>query len=93
MANALVTIEKDVEVGAAKLLGWITRGANVTATAGPKVIAGLGTLLETLDNVLSDTQIAAAAPANLSLDAQALADVKAVWPDIKAFLTTLGIKL
>jgi hypothetical protein len=30
---------------------------------------------------------------NISLDEQTVADLKAVWPDFVAFLTTLGVKL
>jgi hypothetical protein len=36
---------------------------------------------------------AAANPLNIALDIQTAHDLKAVWPDVKTFLTTLGVKL
>lgn len=91
MANILVNIEKGIEIGAEDALKWLT-GANKTLQAAPAVIAALATLIGAVEKPLSELAGAAANPLNIPLDVQTVADLKAVWPDVKAFLTTLGVK-
>lgn len=91
MANILVSVEKGIEIGAQDALKWIA-GAGRALKATPAVIAALGTLVGALDRPITDLAAAAANPLNLSLDIQTAGDLKAVWPDVKQFLTTLGVK-
>lgn len=91
MANILLSIEKGIEVGAEDTLKWLA-GAGRLIKAAPTVIAALGTLVGALDKPLTDLAAAAANPLNISLDIQTAQDLKTVWPDVKQFLTTLGVK-
>jgi hypothetical protein len=92
MANILLNIEKGIEVGAEDTLKWLA-GASRAIKAAPTVIAALGTLVGALDKPLTELAAAAANPLNISLDIQTANDLKTVWPDVKQFLTTLGVKL
>jgi len=91
MANILVNIEKGIEIGAEDALKWLT-GANKTLQAAPAVVAALATLIGAVEKPLSELAGAAANPLNIPLDVQTVSDLKAVWPDVKTFLTTLGVK-
>lgn len=91
MANILVNIEKGIEIAAEDALRWLS-GANKAIQATPAVIAALATLVGAIEKPLSELAGAAANPLNIPLDVQTVADLKAVWPQLKAFLKTLGIK-
>ncbi|HWE87225.1 MAG TPA: hypothetical protein VG267_19925 [Terracidiphilus sp.] len=91
MANILLSIEKGIEVGAEDALKWIA-GAGRAVKAAPAVIAALGTLVGALDKPLTELAAAAANPLNISLDIQTANDLKTVWPEVKQFLNTLGVK-
>lgn len=92
MANILVNIEKGIEIGAEDALKWLT-GANKTLQAAPAVIAALGTLMGAIEKPITEVAGVAANPLNIALDVQAVNDIRAVWPQLTAFLATLGIKL
>lgn len=91
MANILVNIEKGIEIGAEDALKWLT-GANKALTAAPQVIAALATLIGAVEKPISELAGAAADPLNIPLDIETAKDLAAVWPDVKAFLTSLGVK-
>jgi hypothetical protein len=91
MANILVNIEKGIEVGAADVLKWLGK-AQTGLQAAPAVVAALATLISAVDKPLLDLSGVAANPLNIPLDLQTATDLKAVWPDVKAFLGTLGVK-
>jgi hypothetical protein len=91
MANILVNIEKGVEIGAEDALKWLS-GANKALKATPAVVAALATLISAVEKPLSEVAGVAANPLNVPLDIQTVNDLKAVWPDVKQFLTTLGVK-
>ncbi len=84
MVNICINIEKGIEVGAADLLRWLT-GADKALDATPAVVAAA-------EKPLSELAGAAANPFNIPLDMQTALDLKAVWPEVKAFLRTLGVK-
>lgn len=92
MANILVNIEKGIEIGAEDALRWLT-GANKALHAAPEVVAALATLLGAVEKPLTELAGAAANPLNIALDIQTVTDLKAVWPEVKAFLASLGVKL
>jgi hypothetical protein len=92
MANILVNIEKGIEIGAEDALKWLT-GADKVIHAAPAVIAGLATLLGAVEKPLAELAGAASNPLNIALDIQTVTDLKAVWPDLEKFLTSLGVKL
>jgi hypothetical protein len=92
MANILVNIEKGIEIGAEDALKWLT-GANKSLQAAPAVIAALGTLMGAIEKPITEVAGVVSNPLNIALDVQAVADIRAVWPQITAFLATLGIKL
>jgi hypothetical protein len=92
MANILVNVEKGVEIAAEDALKWLS-GAGKTLQATPAVVAALATLMGAVQKPLSELAGAAANPLNIPLDVQTVADLKAVWPQLQAFLKTLGIKL
>jgi hypothetical protein len=91
MANILVNIEKGIEIGAEDALKWLT-GANKTLKAAPQVIAALATLIGAVEKPITELAGAASNPLNIALDIQTAEDLKAVWPDVKTFLSSLGVK-
>ncbi len=91
MANILVNIEKGIEIGAEDALRWLS-GANKALKAAPQVIAALATLVGAVEKPLAELAGAAANPLNIVLDIQTAKDLKTVWPDVLAFLSTLGVK-
>jgi hypothetical protein len=91
MANILINIEKGVEVAAEDALKWLGK-AQTAIKAAPAVVAALATLAAAVEKPLVDLTVVAANPLNIPLDIQTALDLKAVWPDVKAFLTTLGVK-
>jgi hypothetical protein len=91
MANILVNIEKGIEIGAADALKWLGK-AQTALTAAPGVVAALATLISAVDKPLTELSGAIANPLNIPLDIQTATDLKAVWPDVKTFLGTLGVK-
>jgi hypothetical protein len=91
MANILVNIEKGIEIGAEDALKWLT-GASKALHAAPAVVAALATLVGAVEKPIAELAGAAANPLNIALDIQTVTDLKAVWPDVKQFLTTLGVK-
>jgi hypothetical protein len=94
VASILVSIEKGVEVAAEDLLSWVGKANTATSNNGPGALAALGVLAAAIDKALTDVAAGAATPATLPLAIPGdISDVKAVWPDIKAFLVTLGIKV
>jgi hypothetical protein len=92
MANIFVNIEKGVEIGAEDALRWLS-GANKALQAAPAVMAALATLIGAVEKPLSELAGAAANPLNIPLDVETVADLKAEWPQLEAFLKTLGVKL
>jgi len=91
MANILVNIEKGIEVGATDVLQWLGK-AHTALNAAPAVVAALATLVGAVDKPLVELSGAVANPLNFTLDFQTASDLKAVWPDVKTFLGTLGVK-
>jgi len=91
MANILVNIEKGIEIGAEDALNWLGK-AQTALSAAPGVVAALATLISAVDKPLTELSAVAVNPLNISLDIQTATDLKAVWPDVKAFLATLGVK-
>lgn len=91
MANILVSIEKGIEIGAEDALKWLTR-ADHTLQAAPKVVAALATLIAAIEKPISDVAAAAANPLNIALDIQTVKDMRAALPEVKQFLTTVGVK-
>jgi hypothetical protein len=91
MANILVNIEKGIEIGAEDALKWLGK-AQTALTAAPGVVAALATLVTAVDKPLVELSSAVANPLNIALDIQTATDLKAVWPDVKTFLGTLGVK-
>lgn len=92
MANIIVNVEKGIEIAAQDALKWLT-GANKALKAAPQVVAALATLFGAIEKPISELAGAASNPLNIALDIQTAEDLKAVWPDLKAFLATLGVKL
>jgi len=91
MANILVNIEKGIEIGAEDALKWLG-GASKALHAAPEVVAALATLIGAVEKPMAELAGAAANPLNIALDIQTVNDLRAVWPDVKQFLGTLGVK-
>ena len=91
MANILVNVEKGIEIAAGDVLKWLGK-AQIALHAAPAVVAALATLITAVDKPLIELSGVAANPLNIALDVQTAEDLKAVWPDVKAFLATLGVK-
>ncbi len=91
MANILVNLEKGIEIAAEDALKWFGGVRNVI-NAAPNVVAALATLAGAVEKPLLDIAGVATNPLNIVLDVQTATDMKAVWPDVKKFLETLGVK-
>lgn len=91
MANILVNIEKGIEIGAEDVLKWLI-GAEKVLHAAPAVVAALATMVAAMEKPLAELAGAAANPLNIPLDIQTAKDLKASWPQVKAFLSSLGVK-
>ena len=91
MANIVVNIEKGIEVGAEDVLRWLT-GAEKVLHAAPAVIAALATLVGAMEKPLTELAGAAANPLNIALDIETAKDLEAIWPEVKTFLVSLGVK-
>jgi hypothetical protein len=92
MANILVNVEKGIEIGAEDALKWLI-GAGKALHAAPAAVAALATLAAALEKPLAELAGAAANPLNVPLDIQTAHDLKAAWPEVKAFLKSLGVKM
>jgi DNA-directed RNA polymerase subunit H (RpoH/RPB5) len=95
--TVVLDVEKGIEVGAADVLKVLTVAEKdlpkVTA-AEPKVAAALGVLLGQVGVAVSAAESGATAGGvNIVLDTATLNALKTVWPDTKAFLATLGVKV
>ena len=91
MANILVNVEKGIEIAVEDALKWLGKTHGVIAAA-PSVVAALATLITATEKPLVELSGVAANPLNIALDYQTAVDLKAVWPDVKTFLVTLGVK-
>ena len=84
----------DIEQDGAKVLHWLVGESQKIATAEPRVVAALEVLGKGANAALTATEAAVAAGGvNIVLDIQTATDLKAVWPDVVAFLATLGVKV
>jgi hypothetical protein len=91
VANILVNIEKGIEIGAGDALKWLT-GADKALHAAPAAIAALAVLVAAMEKPLAELAGAIANPLNIPLDIETAADLKASWPEVKQFLSSLGVK-
>jgi hypothetical protein len=91
MANIVLNLEKGIEIGAEDALKWLT-GANTALHTAPEVVAALATLIAAIERPLADISGVAANPLNIALDIQTVNDLKAAWPAVRQFLTTMGVK-
>lgn len=90
MANIFLEIGKGIEVAAEDALAFFAKAQK----AAPGVIAALAVLGAATEKALADAEGAAANPASLLLNLSGdIADFKAEWPAVKAFLESLGVKL
>lgn len=93
MANIMVNLEHGIEVGAADVLKFLTSSQAVVAKTEPGVIAALGVLLGATETAVNSLNETTANPLNIAVDVSTLKDLKAVWPAILVFASSLGIKL
>ncbi len=91
MANILVNSAKHVEIAAEDALNWLT-SADKAIHVTPAAVAALATLVDALDKPLLEAAAAAANPLNIPLDLQTAVDLAAAWPEVKAFVASLGVK-
>lgn len=97
MANVLLDIGKGIEVAAEdalKFLSGASSAVNKAASVEPSVVAALGAVFGSLNAAIVGISGAAASDGlNIALDVQTVTDLKAVWPSIESFLSSLGVKL
>ena len=91
MANIFLNVEKGIVVGAEDVLKWLTSTAKMLR-ATPAAIAAPATLAGALEKPLSELAGVAANPLNIVLDVETAEDLRTAWPELKAFLVTLGVK-
>lgn len=94
MANILLEIGKGIEVAAEDVLKWAGAADNATAKYTPGALAAVGVVFAAVEKGAVDGAGAAAADGvNIVLDVATVNDIKAVWTDVKALLTSIGVKL
>jgi hypothetical protein len=94
MANILINIAKGVEVAAEDVLEFITAANKIVQGEGPAAVAAIGVLAAALDKAFNDAAAVAANPTSLTLAfASDVADIKAVWPAVKALLAIFRVKV
>ncbi len=93
MANILVSVEKGIEVAAADVLKFLTTSQSAALKLEPGVLAALGVLLGATETAVASVSQAAATPVNITLDITTIHEIQAIWPAMKAFAESLGIKL
>lgn len=94
MPNKATVIIKDIEVGAEKLLSFVTNAESKVNAAGPGAVAGLATLLGAVGSAIAEAgEAASAGGVNIALDVETFNSLKTVWPDIESFASKIGIKL
>jgi hypothetical protein len=97
MSSLLLKAEQfgeSVEVDIEKALSWVTKEGAKISQGGPRALAALAVVLSAVEKALADGAAIAANPTTLVLNfGQDIADVKAVWSDVKTFVDGLGIKL
>lgn len=86
--SVITTIEGDAE----KVLSWLVKKVTGLQAVEPQVVAALGVLLGAVGTSIAAIAADAAAP-SITLSAEAIADIKAVWPAITEFAASIGIKL
>lgn len=89
IGNEVKVMVGAVENGASDVLHFLTGAATVAekvVKASPQVVAALGVLSAGIQKLLTDAS-------TQPFSAQELADIKAVWPEVQAFATSLGLKL
>ncbi len=91
MANILVNVEKGIEIAASDMLKWLGN-AHGALNAAPAVVAALATLVSAAERPLVELSGVITNPLNIALDIQTANDLKVVWPDVKKFLESLGVK-
>jgi hypothetical protein len=96
LGSIFVDAEHIIEVGAEDALKLLSKEPAALAkieAASPKVAAALGVLLGGVGSALVDVEGAAATPLNITLDTSTWTALKAVWPEVQAFLATIGVKV
>jgi hypothetical protein len=87
--SVLLGAEADVKIAVADAL----KVFGVAVTKAPAAVVGLTALAASVEKALADTAADVTNPTQLVLTfAGQVADFKAVWPDVKAFLASVGIK-
>jgi hypothetical protein len=90
MANFIIKIGKDVEIGAEEFVKW---AAKVPA-ATPAALASLAVLAGGVEKCLMDVSAAESNPLQALLGAGTdIKDFAALWPESKALIISLGIKI
>lgn len=92
MANVVIG---KIEVALEDVAHWLSK-AQQLILKGPAILTSLGTLLVAVDKVLADVSLDVSNPTgliNIPMDMQQLADLKAVWTDIKTAFGSAGVKI
>lgn len=88
-----MSVITDLEADATKVLKFLGAAQKKTLTVGPSVVATVGATLGAAVTAIESAGTAAAAGGlNISLDVATVTAFKAVLPDVKSFLTELGLK-
>lgn len=92
MANIILSIGKDVEIAADDVLKWATGSGKQLLAPGP--LAALAVLMVGVAKAAVEAENDATNPLNLLLSGpEQVSNFIALWPELKALLLTLGVKL
>lgn len=94
MPDVFVEIGEGVTIAAEDVLTFIDKlGTDAAAIVSPRALLGLAVLLSAAEPVIVDTTEAAAAGGlNIPLDITTAGLLIKLWPQIKAYATTLAIQ-
>lgn len=94
MPNKATVIVHDVEVGAEKLLSFVTGAQNKVKSVGPGAVSGLATILGAVAAAIEASSAAASQDGlNVALDVAAMNGIKQVWPELVTLAGEFGIKI
>lgn len=94
MANIILKIGKDVELAAEEVLHAVALGQSDVAKYTPGALSALAVLAVGVEKAVADIAADQANPlGGIITVPQQLADFIAVWPELKALLLAIGVKL
>ena len=93
MATILLGTRNKLEVAAADVLGFLMQSKTLKVIIEPEVVAALAVLAENINTAIADVDNSVKTPWNFSVDEKTLDNLRAVWPALLNFMSSIGVKI